>query len=142
MTSRNKGAAAEREVALLLHQALQDVIEKPTRNLEQTRGGGHDLNGLPGVALEVKRVEKLALAKWWRQTVEQASRVNAVPVLAYRQNRQPWTFAVGWELLDSERTYEEGYFLTDLKGFAAVYRKFVVQMGGVVNSPATTARDF
>lgn len=66
------------------------------RNLEQTRGGGHDLSGLEefGLAVEVKRVEKPAINSWWSQAVRQALKAKAIPVLAHRRNRQPWRFRV------------------------------------------------
>lgn len=67
-----------------------------SRNLEQTRGGGHDLCGLEdyGMAVEVKRVEAKALGTWWDQAVRQGEKVGCVPVLAWRQNRQPWRFRI------------------------------------------------
>lgn len=72
------------------------------RNLEQTRGGGYDLTGLPDYAIEVKRREKLALGPWWQQTLKQAREAKKVPVLAYRQSRQPWSVIVPAYLLDPE----------------------------------------
>lgn len=92
-TSRNKGQRGEREVADIIYYATGIQV---SRNLEQTRNGGHDLNGIPGVSIEVKRQEILCLPAWWRQTLAQAKRNdNAIPVLAYRQNKRPWIFLVG-----------------------------------------------
>ena len=90
--SRRKGAAGERELFALLEEHLGIAIK---RNLEQTRGGGADSYDLPGYAIEVKRVEQLAVDRWWSQAVMQAGR--AIPVLAYRQSRQPWRFVVPLE---------------------------------------------
>lgn len=87
---RSKGANGEREFAKLLSEKLGIKLE---RNLEQTRAGGHDLIGLPGIAIEVKRCEQLAINQWWRQAVEQAAD-GLTPCLAYRQNRKPWMVAV------------------------------------------------
>lgn len=87
-SQRRKGACGERELAKALSELLNLDI---SRNLDQTRDGGHDLDGLP-FALEVKRQEKLSLGKWWRQAVEQAN--GRPPVLAYRQSRKPWRFVV------------------------------------------------
>lgn len=91
-SQRNKGANAERELIRLLAERLD--IADLRRNLEQTRNGGFDVLGLPGIALEVKRQETLALPAWWRQTVSQALRDGGIPVLAYRQNRRPWRFCL------------------------------------------------
>ena len=88
--SREKGAKAERELASLLCEHLGDV----TRNLAQTRDGGHDLIGVGPFAVEVKRRERLDIAGWWRQACGQANESGLVPALAYRQSRKPWRFVV------------------------------------------------
>lgn len=97
--AKAKGAAGERELAQLLTgwALLRGIQIDLTRNLEQTRGGGHDLTGLEryGMAVEVKRVEANGLRQWWAQAVRQAEAVGGLtPVLAYRANRQPWRFRV------------------------------------------------
>jgi len=96
--AKAKGATAERELAgILTEWALSAGITiELFRNLEQTRSGGHDLVGTEqyGIAIEVKRVEATALPAWWRQAARQAAAVGCLPVLAWRQNRQPWRFRV------------------------------------------------
>lgn len=112
---RQKGAEAEREFLKAL-----GVPERLNRNLEQTRGGGADCVQLPGVALEIKRQEQLRLAQWWEQAQEQATALNAIPVLAYRQNRQPWAIVVpiAW-LSGDEMWHETGDTATiNIKAFA------------------------
>lgn len=98
INGRAKGASGERELAELLRMwALSAGVKiSPLRNLEQVRGGGHDLIGLEefGLAVEVKRVENLAIPVWWRQAVRQADALGLTPVLAWRQNRKPWKFRV------------------------------------------------
>lgn len=93
--SRAKGARVEREFAGLCFDNLGIKVE---RNLEQSRVGGHDLIGLPGWATEVKaradipcRAELLSM---WAQTLEQANRASAKPVLAVKVNRRGWTIYV------------------------------------------------
>lgn len=89
--SRNKGAVVEREFAALAYE-ISGI--KLRRALEQCRSGGHDLEGLPGWAIEVKaRAERpgpAELEKMWQQTIEQAKRVDAYPVLAVKVNRRGW----------------------------------------------------
>ena len=92
-SSKNKGANAEREVAQLIHHHTSITM---TRNLDQTRSGGYDLNGIPWLAIEVKRQEKLCLPAWWRQTINQTGD-GQIPCLVYRQNRKPWTWVVGYD---------------------------------------------
>lgn len=96
---RAKGASGERELAALLTVWATEIgrAVELARNLEQVRGGGHDLTGLEcyGLAVEVKRVEALAVDTWWRQAVRQAEKAGGlVPVLAWRQNRRPWRFRI------------------------------------------------
>lgn len=90
-SSQNKGKAGEREVADIIFYATG---VKATRNLNQARNGGHDLDGVPGISVEVKRQEKLSINTWWKQCTRQATEAGLVPVLAYRQNRKPWSFVV------------------------------------------------
>ena len=90
INSRTKGAAAEREVFKILSDALGVKVE---RNLIQTREGGADTS-VGDWAIEVKRQETLSIAAWWEQAVEQAKRVNKMPMLIYRRSRQPWKVIV------------------------------------------------
>ena len=124
-SSRNKGQSGERELAKVLGEALGVDL---ARNLDQTRDGGFYLLGLPGIALEVKRQEKVNLRPWWEQACGQA-RGPAVPVLAYRVNRQPWRFLV--PLVDmgvatddlEERSWSLAYTAQlSLEGFVCWYR--------------------
>lgn len=116
---RAKGASGERELADLMRlwAGAVGMAADLERNLEQVRGGGHDLTGLEcyHMAVEVKRVEQLALNSWWDQTVRQAKQAgDLIPVLGWRQNRKPWRFRVRtwvWpcrELLDVD--FDESQF--------------------------------
>lgn len=95
VNGRNKGASAERELALLLMGWGLEIGARLDikRNLEQVRGGGYDLDGVPGLAIECKRVEALDLKNWWAQACRQATG-GRIPFLGYRTNRQPWRFMV------------------------------------------------
>lgn len=50
-------------------------------------------HNVPGVHFEAKRQERLALSRWLRQTETDAP-PGVVPVLAYRQSRQPWRVVI------------------------------------------------
>jgi len=94
INSRAKGAAGEREFCNELADILGETLVAPLkRNLEQTRIGGHDIVGLDGWAIEIKRYKTLTegeLKEFWQQAVDQAKRVNATPVLAYREDFRSW----------------------------------------------------
>lgn len=86
-SSKRKGAKGERECFELLSALLGRTIK---RRLGAARSGGDDTGDLPGWSVEVKRVERLQIPKWWRQACEQAERYQKKPVLIYRQSGQPW----------------------------------------------------
>lgn len=116
INSRAKGASAERELIALLQEHLGDEIAgELKRNLEQTRSGGHDISGLPGWAIEVKRYASLSEAEliriWEKQVVRQAQEINARPALAYRADRKPWRFRVPLRLLtDLDGNWMESFW--------------------------------
>lgn len=97
INSRAKGKSAERELINILKVHLPEYANDLERNLEQTRGGGHDILGLPGWAIEVKRYAKVTqgiLMEFWAQACEQARKDGGRPALAYREDRQDWRVIV------------------------------------------------
>jgi Holliday junction resolvase len=90
INSRQKGASGEREVVHILREELG---LEATRNLDQWRAGGHDILGLDGWAIEVKRAKTPRLQEWWEQTVRQAG-TSKSPVLWYRLDRKYWRVIV------------------------------------------------
>lgn len=104
--SKDKGARGEREVKDMLLGLIEILISNMPhltedtktqmrlciqRNQNQTAVGGHDLNGVFGLSVEVKRVEVPNVNAWWAQCKSQAARNNEVPVLLYRGNGHSWT---------------------------------------------------
>ena len=76
VNARSKGRRGEREVIEEINKLLGITLEI---NYSQSYGGGHDLLGCPGYAIEVKRrkaVTQADLKNWWNQTVVQANKVN------------------------------------------------------------------
>jgi hypothetical protein len=85
--SRTKGAVGEREVVALAKAAGFPDAERTSNGRHQrTRG---DIAGVPGLSLEVKRVEALRLRASWDQCCEAAGD-HAIPVLAHRWNGGEW----------------------------------------------------
>ena len=102
--ARSKGQEGEREVIRLLAPIVEEVCGQEStlsRNLNQTREGGHDIVGLDWLAIEVKRQETLDVENWWRQTLRQAGDKRE-PVLIYRQNRKSW-HVVMWAKVGEHR---------------------------------------
>lgn len=89
-SSRRKGAAAEREWC---HYLSDHGFPDATRNRIGVDGDDilHPL--MHQISYEVKRQEKLSIPAWLRQAEEQAA-PNRTPVLAFRQNSQPWRVVI------------------------------------------------
>lgn len=83
--SRTKGAGFEREVQDL---ARKHGFIQARRAFASGARGGCDLTGVPGVAFECKRAERVELRSWWRQAVDGAA-PGEVPVVALRWNHGP-----------------------------------------------------
>jgi Holliday junction resolvase len=92
MNSRDKGARGERELAELLRQHGFDA-----RRGQQFSGanGDADVEGMPGIHIECKRVEKQDVNSWLEQSERDAYAdslkrgYNVIPVVFHRQNFNP-----------------------------------------------------
>lgn len=86
-TSQRKGASGERELAALLREHGYEI----ERGGSLSFGEVPDLVGLPGVHIEVKRVERLNVGEAMNQAIRDAEKFrDGVPTLFHRRNRQPW----------------------------------------------------
>lgn len=86
MNSRNKGAAGERELA----SKLRDYGYKARRGQQYCGANGDaDVEGLPGIHIECKRVEKLNLYDAMAQSVHDAKE-GEKPAVFHRKNNHEW----------------------------------------------------
>lgn len=86
-SAQRKGADGERELASVLSQYGYDV----ERGGSQTYGAVPDLSGLPGIHIEVKRVERLNVMEAMEQAERDAKRFkDGAPTVFHRRNRKPW----------------------------------------------------
>lgn len=86
-TSQRKGRAGELELARLLRDHGYPV--EPGRAV--SFGATPDLVGLPGIHIEVKRVERLNVPEAMEQAVKDADKFHdGAPALFHRRNRRPW----------------------------------------------------
>ena len=87
MNSSRKGADGERELAGIL-EAEGFRME---RGGTESFGTAPDLSGLPGIHIEVKRVEKLNIFTAMAQAIRDAARFrDGYPAVFHRRNRKPW----------------------------------------------------
>ncbi len=87
VNSRSKGIRGELEASKLLKQFGFDA-----RRGQQYAGGGDSpdvVHSIPGVHLEVKRVEALSLYPALQQAVDDAPE-HHMPVVLHRRNGKPW----------------------------------------------------
>nr|WP_317413924.1 hypothetical protein [uncultured Solibaculum sp.] len=100
-SSQKKGAAGERELAALLHKAGYS-----TKRGAIPYGGSSDVEGLPGIHIECKRVEKLNVLAAYQQAMRDAKE-GEIPVLFHRRNRSPWLVTMGFD--DWIALYKKAY---------------------------------
>lgn len=101
-SSQHKGADGERELAAILQQHGYDC----TRGGSLSFGEVSDLSGLPGIHIEVKRVEKLNVVEAMEQSIRDSEWMqDGIPALFHRRNRKPWL--VTMRLTDWIQLYKE-----------------------------------
>ena len=84
--SQRKGAAGERELAKVL-----EAEGYPMERGGYCYGTIPDLVGLPGIHVEVKRVERLNVSQAMNQAERDAIKFqDGAPAVFHRKNREPW----------------------------------------------------
>lgn len=124
VNAKNKGAAAEREAAKWLKIAFK-LENEPQRNLEQVRSGGFDLIGFPPFAFEIKRCETLDLRGWWLQAANSCTPEYRIPIVMYRQSRQPWRFLISAKTIG----LKNGFVLLQEREFKLWMKLVLSQLG-------------
>ena len=105
--SQRKGADGERELAAILRERGYDC----RRGGSLSFGEIPDVVGLPGIHMEVKRVEKLNVVEAMEQAIRDSQRMqDGVPALFHRRNRKPWL--VTMRLEDWLELFEANKILT------------------------------
>lgn len=141
---RNKGKNGEREIVDLFVERMRKVEKElgitwhvvPSQNVKrcssmQADGGGSDIVGIPGIAVEVKRNETLNVDAWWKQCCAQAHS-GMMPILFYRKSRMTWR-VVMYVMLPTPHKW----YCAELSGrdffewFESYYRKHLVEELGV-----------
>ena len=102
-SSQRKGADGERELVTV----LKEYGFETQRGGSETFGIVPDVVGLPGIHIEVKRVERLNISEAMKQTVRDSEFfLDGMPTLFHRRNREPWL--VTMRLSDWMRIYTRG----------------------------------
>ena len=110
--SQAKGAAGERELAAIFRERGYDTH----RGGSLSFGEMPDIVGLPGVHIEVKRVERLNVPVAMHQAIRDAEKFqDGVPALFHRKNREPWL--VTMSLDDWLEMYKKSHINSRLSNF-------------------------
>lgn len=92
MNVKQKGNRGEREIAAKLREYGYD-----TRRGTQYNGPIEaDVEGLPGIHIEVKRVERLNIHEAMKQSRRDA-KPGEIPIVIHRRNREPWRVTMDFD---------------------------------------------
>lgn len=103
-SSKRKGKVGELEIANLLKEASFKNAHRSAQCKGNT-GQAPDVEGLPGIHIEVKRVERLNLRKAYEQAVNDSKKSGDIPAVFHRQSHQPWM--VSLSLSDFLKLYKK-----------------------------------
>lgn len=105
--SRNKGKRGELEIVKILKVAGFEKAQRSAQCKGNT-GQAPDVEGLPGIHIEVKRVERLNLRKAYEQAVNDSKENgnNDIAAVFHRGSYQPWM--VTFSLEDFLKLYKKG----------------------------------
>lgn len=92
--SREKGKRGEREWAAVCREQGYDC--RRTSQYCGKTGDASDVVGLPGIHIEVKRVERLDLYGAMGQARRDA-KLGALPIVAHRKNERGWVVSMDAE---------------------------------------------
>lgn len=104
--SRRKGAGGEREFAILCRNNGYNGVRRTAQYCGNT-GEAADVVGLPGIHVEVKRVEQLNVHKAMEQAVRDSAESDDVPIVAHRKNGKKWLITMRAE--DWFKMYRKEY---------------------------------
>lgn len=114
INSKRKGKTGELEFARLCRSYGYDA-----RRSQQYCGvnGDADVTGLPGIHVEVKRVERLQLSDAMSQSISDA-KPGEIPIVAHRKNHEDWLITMrASDWFDTVREYIAGIETTEVEQY-------------------------
>jgi hypothetical protein len=111
VNSRRKGHAFENSICKLIHLELGISV---SRNIEQTRDGGCDIELADLFAIECKRYASNAggwfQPDWWKQAERSATLCNMIPCLIWKYDRQPIRMALPIYSINSDYAMDSSQY--------------------------------
>lgn len=106
-SNRNRGAAAERELARWIKDELGVDVSRNLKQYQRSQEG--DLTPLGPFLLEVKYHARLNVRDWWRQAVVSAKACGLIPVVAYKVARKGFRFVLPHTSAQGEWSHDYEY---------------------------------
>lgn len=85
INSKDKGKRFERELAGMLRAAGYSDARRTAQYCGNS-GKAYDIEGVPGIAIEAKHREKMALYDWMAQAVRDSAGSGLLPVVMHKKN--------------------------------------------------------
>ena len=96
INSKAKGSRGEREIAKILKEHGYADARRTVQYCGSS-GEAADVVGIPGLHLEIKRVERMELYKWYAQAVNDSAKSGDTPIVVHRANNKPWLVSLSLE---------------------------------------------
>lgn len=106
-SNRNRGAAAERELARWIKDELGVEVSRNLKQYQRSQEG--DLTPLGPFLLEVKYHARLNVRDWWKQAVVSAKACGLIPVVAYKVARKGFRFVLPHTSAQGEWSHDYEY---------------------------------
>ena len=106
-SNRNRGAAAERELARWIKDELGVDVSRNLKQYQRSQEG--DLTPLGPFLLEVKYHARINVRDWWKQAVVSAKACGLIPVVAYKVARKGWRFVLPHTSAQGEWSHDYEY---------------------------------
>lgn len=106
---REKGKRGEREFAAFCREHGYDV--RRTAQYRGNTGAAGDVEGLPGIHVEVKRTETLRVWEYMNQAIHDANTAGkgAIPIVSWRKSNYPWlVIMTGADFMRIYQSWEGG----------------------------------
>jgi Holliday junction resolvase len=91
-SNRNRGAAAERELARWIRDELGIDVARELKQFQQAQH--FDLTPVGPFGIECKYHARLNVKDWWKQAAASAKASALIPVVAYKVARKGWRFVL------------------------------------------------
>lgn len=121
-SNRNRGAAAERELARWIRGELGIEVARELKQFQQSQH--FDLSAVGPFGIECKYHARLNVRDWWKQAVVSAKACDLIPVVAYKVARKGWRFVVPYPSFGVDWRYDYEYTMdVGPACFAAIVRE-------------------